>query len=639
MAAAIAESLLHFIWQGTVLGALAYLMFRRVGDLPRARYAVGLGTLVAMALAPVVTSLWLLSDGVATIISVPGSVAVVAGNTLPVAWVLSLWASGVAVCAIRLAGGWMLARGIATRAAAPVSREVAAMASRIAARLSVSTPFTVLESAVAATPLMIGWLKPVILLPSAAIAGLPPSQLEALLAHELSHIRRHDYIINLLQSAVESLLFFHPAVWLVSREVREAREQCCDDVTVSVCDRLVYVSALSSVASLRAASPALAAGGGSLRNRVQRILHPKPTAPSALAWLAVAPIVLVLVAAMPVTGTPETVAAPRVAAPQAHVDGPWSAGASAPASSQGLKPSRSMTTPTVSRASSELPRSVPVQMSASRPALPVVLNYFTVPAQAMELQAPPPQPIQERRVAAGDILRLLWTNVVNADDDLNQRYVVDVNGNITLKYVGFVLVAGKTKTEIERTVVDRFTDAQLYPRGVISVAVAIVADDRGTIIIHGQVGRPGEKRFFADDMTLLKVIAAAGGLLPASGDVEIRRVGVGQAINITKAQLQAGADLKLIDGDMVTVRQDYVFFITGQVMNPGQKAWTEAMTVQKAAALAGGTTPQGKFSHIERPVKDERGRIIKYTKIKNLKPDTKVLPDDTLVVARKWIGE
>ena len=81
---------------------------------------------------------------------------------------------------------------------------------------------------------VIGWLRPVILLPTSALTGLSPSHLEAILLHELAHIRRLDYLINLLQTIVETLLFYHSAVWWVSRRIRIERENCCDDVAVSV---------------------------------------------------------------------------------------------------------------------------------------------------------------------------------------------------------------------------------------------------------------------------------------------------------------------------------------------------------------------------------------------------------------------
>jgi beta-lactamase regulating signal transducer with metallopeptidase domain len=122
-------------------------------------------------------------------------------------------------------------------------------------------------------------LRPVILLPASALTGLSPQQLEAIIAHELAHIRRHDYLINLLQTVVETLLFYHPAVWWVSRRIRQEREHCCDDLAVAVCgDALTYARALLEMEQLRAAGPqlAMAANGGSLMNRIQRLVGAQP---------------------------------------------------------------------------------------------------------------------------------------------------------------------------------------------------------------------------------------------------------------------------------------------------------------------------------------------------------------------------
>ena len=93
------------------------------------------------------------------------------------------------------------------------------------------------------------------LLPASALAGLSPQQLEAILAHELAHIRRHDYLVNLLQTLVETLLFYHPAVWWLSRRIRIERENCCDDLAVSLCgDPVAYAKALADLEELRADS-------------------------------------------------------------------------------------------------------------------------------------------------------------------------------------------------------------------------------------------------------------------------------------------------------------------------------------------------------------------------------------------------
>jgi GWxTD domain-containing protein len=127
-------------------------------------------------------------------------------------------------------------------------------------------------------PAVIGFLKPVILVPAGLLAGLPAEQLEGILAHELAHIRRCDYLVNLAQSLVEGLLYYHPAVWWVSSVVRAERENCCDDVAVAVSgDARGYAAALANLEESRWTAPetALAASGGDLMKRIRRLLEPK----------------------------------------------------------------------------------------------------------------------------------------------------------------------------------------------------------------------------------------------------------------------------------------------------------------------------------------------------------------------------
>ena len=132
-----------------------------------------------------------------------------------------------------------------------------------------------LVSALVQVPTVVGWLRPVVLVPVGALGGLPAEHLEALLLHELAHIRRHDYLVNMLQSVAEALLFYHPAVWWVSGHIRAERELCCDDVAVSVSgDALTYARALAQLESYRPAhlGAAVAANGGSLADRIARLL-------------------------------------------------------------------------------------------------------------------------------------------------------------------------------------------------------------------------------------------------------------------------------------------------------------------------------------------------------------------------------
>lgn len=138
---------------------------------------------------------------------------------------------------------------------------------------------TLLESTRILTPLVMGWFRPVILLPAGLVTGLSPDQVGALLAHELAHLRRHDYLINFAQRLVESALFFHPAVWWISGRIRMEREVCCDEIAARVVgNRRLVADALVTLAEheLAVQELALAATGGSLSQRVRRLLGESP---------------------------------------------------------------------------------------------------------------------------------------------------------------------------------------------------------------------------------------------------------------------------------------------------------------------------------------------------------------------------
>jgi len=141
-------------------------------------------------------------------------------------------------------------------------------------RLRISRPVRLLKSTIVEVPVVVGWLRPVILLPASIISGLTPTDLEVILAHELAHIHRFDYLVNTFQNLVETIMFYHPAVWWISRCIREEREHCCDDVVVQLCgNKLAYARALVSLEELRGLPRlAFAASGGSLLDRIRRLL-------------------------------------------------------------------------------------------------------------------------------------------------------------------------------------------------------------------------------------------------------------------------------------------------------------------------------------------------------------------------------
>jgi len=291
---AFSGALLHFVWQGIVVALLVrivlYGLRKRSANV---RYAVCCAALVMLTALPAITT-WLLLEGghpatavraVATVGLLPSAPAVVPGAT-PGAhwlgwiqmWAVPVWSIGVLFCSMRMVGGCTqitLLRRRGEVAGDRILSLVAALSERMGLSPGMARHTRVLISSLTTGPSVVGWLRPVILLPASAITGLSPQQLEAVLAHELAHIRRHDYLVNLLQMAAEALLFYHPAVWWVSARIRGEREFCCDDLAVRTCqDPVGYARALTALEKLRLTTPATALGstGGSLLNRISRLL-------------------------------------------------------------------------------------------------------------------------------------------------------------------------------------------------------------------------------------------------------------------------------------------------------------------------------------------------------------------------------
>ena len=299
LAEAITDALVHAVWQDALIAALccAALATTR-GSVPQIRYVLGCIALALMAITPVATAVWLYGHEPAgtltgvisdTARAVPASsssvtVGVVAPSstwreTLQV-WALPVWLCGVLFCSMRL-----LASSAHTyrlrRQCEPAAADVRSLVVRLANAVGVRRSIEVCVCAVTTGPSTIGWLRPAVLLPPATLLGLTADQLEAVIAHELAHVRRHDYLVNIVQTVIETVLFYHPAVWWVSRRVRLERELCCDDVAVAVCgDAVGYAAALTQLARLSMAprhmfgEAVLSGTDGPLVQRVQRLLAP-----------------------------------------------------------------------------------------------------------------------------------------------------------------------------------------------------------------------------------------------------------------------------------------------------------------------------------------------------------------------------
>ncbi len=194
-------------------------------------------------------------------------------------WIVAVWCIGVAVCSLRPLFGWHMLWRLKRVGVSPASEEVLATLRRVAERLQLRRAVTVLQSTLAQVPIVVGYLRPVVLLPVSLMTSLPAEQLEAILAHELAHVRRHDFVVNLLQTLVETFFFYHPAVWWLSHQIRVEREHCCDDLVVaSFGNRIEYGRALLAIEELRGRSTVLALGvaDGSLLARIRRIVGIAP---------------------------------------------------------------------------------------------------------------------------------------------------------------------------------------------------------------------------------------------------------------------------------------------------------------------------------------------------------------------------
>jgi beta-lactamase regulating signal transducer with metallopeptidase domain len=292
-------TLVQFLWQGTLIAGLYAIARRRLAcsNYAQVRYVLACVTLAAMVAAPIATfgvsslskpvlaSAFIAGISRAPAVTGPTTVSV-PFESLPSAaspawrddlmpWLVMAWFAGAIALWLRLIGGWAVATRMRSTWVREVPTEWKEALDVLRARVRVSAPVRMLISALVQVPTVVGWLRPAILLPIGALTGLAPEHITALLIHELAHIRRRDYLINVLQSVAEALLFYHPAVWWVSSHIRTERELCCDDVAVAIGgDTLTYVDALAGIESRRPEhlTPSLAADGGSLPDRIARLL-------------------------------------------------------------------------------------------------------------------------------------------------------------------------------------------------------------------------------------------------------------------------------------------------------------------------------------------------------------------------------
>lgn len=353
---ALSLSLLHFVWQGALVALVLRAALARLRSAPASvRYLCASAALLSMALIFIAT--FYLTRHELTMVAPHTTVdtAVIADPrpwTLPLgavesarsaeslptmtsalALALVAWWVGASTMLLRLTVGWLQAHRMFRVDGCVIPSRIAEAATRLSNGLGIIRRVRIVQSQANTAPITMGWIRPVILMPTTLITRLSSSEIEALLAHELAHIRRHDYAINLLQSVIESLLFFHPAVHWTSRRIREERERCCDDTVIAVLgDSLTYARALTMAEEYRTESLrfGLASNGGTLMSRIERLLQPeaRPNGQRKGTWAlatAIPVVTLGLIATLMVAcaSTGSTGATQSAAAKVASVSIPW----------------------------------------------------------------------------------------------------------------------------------------------------------------------------------------------------------------------------------------------------------------------------------------------------------------------------
>lgn len=316
-------ALLHSLWEGTLVALAAALVLRGLhGASPRLRYAVAVLALLLMAGLPL-RHLMPPRSGTSPVLlaSKPPAPERPAFNQVApepapalrtrmtasleraLPWVVAVWVVGVFVSLLRLAGGWVWLQRLRWRKAELAPDVLQGRLLDLCRRAGLKRAVTLLMCEGLIGPSVVGILRPAILVPAGWFLNLPPAHVEALLAHELAHVLRHDYAINLLQSLLEVVLFYHPGVWWLSRRIRAERELACDTFAVRLMgDGLPLAEALTALERRGLGrgplEPAPAAHGGSLMERISHLLLPPRRTSSAPAFGAMAVLAMLLVSGL-----------------------------------------------------------------------------------------------------------------------------------------------------------------------------------------------------------------------------------------------------------------------------------------------------------------------------------------------------
>jgi bla regulator protein blaR1 len=299
-------TILHSLWQGLIIGILLFLFlyFYRNHN-SEIRYNLSVFSLVMIFGLSVLTFIFFFKDAVQTgnvtkhgilipdnyngrimtwtnsdvfstgIISLIQSITNAISGRFP--FLITLWLIGVFLISAYMTGGIYMTHKIRKSCLHIIPEELLKRFLNLISTMNIRKKVNIHGSSLIRVPSVIGFIKPVILIPLCAVTQMSMDQLEAVIAHELAHIRRHDYLVNLFQSFMEALFFYHPIVWMIQKRIREERENCCDDMALSYSkEKITYIKALASIYEMPTIPgfPVLAIGSDKfyLLTRIKRIL-------------------------------------------------------------------------------------------------------------------------------------------------------------------------------------------------------------------------------------------------------------------------------------------------------------------------------------------------------------------------------
>jgi hypothetical protein len=221
-----------------------------------------------------------------------------------------IWVAGVLLLSGYHLAGWQFARRFVKLGAFPAPPEWQERFDELQEEFNLRRSATLLLSKLVKVPCVVGWIKPVILLPVSLLTSLSPSEMEMILVHEIAHVQRYDVLVNMMQSAMETLFFFNPAIWWISRQIRIEREDCCDDPAIlKAGSRIRYARALTNLEELRMckANVGTAINEVPFRSRIQRIVgNPRPPYYSAMLSLSgMLPLAFLIIVILGPIGLPD----------------------------------------------------------------------------------------------------------------------------------------------------------------------------------------------------------------------------------------------------------------------------------------------------------------------------------------------